>query len=48
VGNFNAILSTITVAALVGLLILNPSATSEVFKALGSNAVNYVQAIQGR
>lgn len=47
-GNFNAILSTITVAALVGLLIMNPKATSDVFNALGSNAVNYVRAIQGQ
>jgi hypothetical protein len=48
VSNFNAILSTITVAALVGLLIMNPAATAQVFSALGSNAVNYVQAVQGR
>jgi hypothetical protein len=48
VSNFNAILSTITVAALVGLLIMNPSATAQVFNSLGSNAVNYVQAVQGK
>jgi hypothetical protein len=47
-GNFNAILSTITVAALVGLLIMNPKATADVFSSLGANAVNYVQAVQGR
>jgi hypothetical protein len=46
--NFNAILSTITVAALVGLLVLNPKATSDIFTTLGSQAVAYVRAVQGQ
>jgi hypothetical protein len=46
--NFNVILSTLTVAGLIGLLIANPSATVQVFNALGSNANNYVKTVQGR
>jgi hypothetical protein len=46
--NINVILSTITVAALVGLIVLNPTATVQLFNSLGSNAVNYVKTVQGR
>jgi hypothetical protein len=46
--NFNAILSTITVAALIGLIVMNPTETVQLFNSLGSNAVNYVKTVQGR
>lgn len=47
-GNFNVILSTITVGALVGLVILNFQGSQAVFGTLGKDAVDYVKAVQGR
>lgn len=46
--NFNAVLSTITVAGIFGLIILNYQGSAAVFNTLGSNAVNYLTAVQGR
>ena len=46
--NFNAILSTITVGAIIGLIVLNYQGSAAVFNSLGANAVNYVTAVQGR
>lgn len=47
-GAINGILSTITVAAIIGLIVLNYQGSAAVFNSLGSNAVNYVTAVQGR
>jgi hypothetical protein len=48
VNNLNVILSTLTVAGIIGLLIANPGATVDIFNALGGNAVTYVKTVQGR
>lgn len=46
--NLNAILTTITGAAIIGLLILNAAGTATVIEAIGGNTVKYIAAIQGR
>lgn len=46
--NFDKTLSIITVAAIVGLLILNYQGTVQVAQAVSSGTVDYIKAVQGR
>lgn len=46
--NLNSALTTITGAALIGLLIVNAPGVRTVFDAVGGQIVAYVGAIQGR
>lgn len=46
--NLNAWLTTITGAAVLGLVILNAKGTADVINAAGSNVVKYIEAVQGR
>lgn len=46
--DLNKVLSLLTVAGLVGLVILNPSGSAKVFSTLGGVANNYVATVQGR
>ena len=46
--NINVWLTTITMAALAGLVVLNFQGSAQILNALGGNAVNYVKAVQGR
>jgi hypothetical protein len=46
--DFNKILSTLTVAGLIGLVILNPTGSAKLFQTLGGVANSYVSTVQGR
>jgi hypothetical protein len=46
--DFNKILSTLTVAGLIGLVILNPTGSAKLFSTLGGVATSYVSTVQGR
>ena len=45
--NFDKVLTTITFAGIIGLLILNASGTVKVVNALSSATTSYVGAVQG-
>jgi hypothetical protein len=46
--NFDRTLSTITTAALVGLVVLNWQGSTKVIQSIAGAVVDYVSSIQGR
>lgn len=47
-GGFDRILSMVTTAAIIGLIVLNYKGSTQVIQATSAATVDYISAIQGR